>query len=469
MDVTVRYFDDWRAEARRLLSAGAEPDAVRWHDAWSSQSLLPLDGSETTSLAAPIAFRVPQQFLRLARLVACHRHPRRWEVLYRVLWRVTHGEPELLEVAIDDDVYALRGWEKSVRRDEHKMHAFVRFQRLADSADERYVAWYQPDHHILRLGAEFFVERFAAMRWTIMTPEETALWEPGGELTFGPGVPRSSAPRDDELVDLWRAYYASTFNPARLNVPLMRREMPQRFWPALPESAMIAELVQQAPRRTAGMLEQAMAKTNVSAADFLPPKHDLKSLAAAAAHCRGCDLFMNATQTVFGQGGAHAQVVFVGEQPGDSEDLAGEPFVGPAGKLLDSVLDEVGIDRKHVYVTNAVKHFKWTPRGKRRMHAKPNAREMSACRPWLEAELEAIEPKMLVCLGATAAQSLLGRTFKLTERRGQPFVSDWADWTMATYHPSAVLRSKQTPGGDEIYEAFRADLRVVAKAIKKLQ
>lgn len=202
-----------------------------------------------------------------------------------------------------------------------------------------------------------------------------------------------------------------------------------------------------------------------SAAEFVPRTSSLRTLAEAAQGCRGCPLFANATQAVLGAGPKSASLVMVGEQPGDAEDLAGEPFVGPAGRLLDSVLEEVGIDRSQVYVTNAVKHFKWTPRGKRRMHAKPSAREMSACRPWLEAELELIEPEVLVCLGATAAQSLLGRTFRLTKVRGQVFESDWAKWTMATYHPSAVLRAKQTDQADEVMAAFTSDMRDIAQLI----
>jgi uracil-DNA glycosylase len=202
-----------------------------------------------------------------------------------------------------------------------------------------------------------------------------------------------------------------------------------------------------------------------SAADFVPETSSLRTLAEAAQGCRGCPLFANATQAVFGAGPKGAAVVMVGEQPGDAEDLAGQPFVGPAGRLLDSVLEEVGIDRSEVYVTNAVKHFKWTPRGKRRMHSKPSSREVSACRPWLEAELELIKPEVLVCLGATAAQSLLGRTFRLTKVRGQPFESDWAKWTMATYHPSAVLRAKQTDQADEVMAAFTSDMRGIARLI----
>ena len=205
-----------------------------------------------------------------------------------------------------------------------------------------------------------------------------------------------------------------------------------------------------------------------TAAAFLPPKHDLKSLRKAAEHCEGCPLYANATQTVFGAGPASASVMMIGEQPGDVEDKKGEPFVGPAGKLLDKVLVEVGIPRKEVYVTNAVKHFKWTPRGTKRLHAKPNSREIFACRPWLEAELEAIKPEIIVLLGATAAQALMGPKFRITKQRGQPLESQWSDWTLATYHPSALLRAMQLPDGEQMLKDFREDLRLVSKRLKQL-
>jgi uracil-DNA glycosylase family protein len=157
----------------------------------------------------------------------------------------------------------------------------------------------------------------------------------------------------------------------------------------------------------------------------------------------------------------------VGEQPGDVEDRQGKPFVGPAGRLLDQMLAEAGIDRGRVYVTNAVKHFKWTPRGKRRLHGKPNSREIFACRPWLEAELDAIKPDLLVLLGATAAQSLLGREFRITKHRGEPLETDWAPWTIATYHPSALLRSIHQPGGEQLRDDFLADLKLVARKLRE--
>jgi uracil-DNA glycosylase len=211
----------------------------------------------------------------------------------------------------------------------------------------------------------------------------------------------------------------------------------------------------------------AKVEDQVTAADFIPRRRTLPALRRASAACEGCPLFARATQTVFGEGPASARLVFVGEQPGDAEDLAGRPFVGPAGKLFDKMLDDVGIDRERVYVTNAVKHFKWTPRGKRRLHAKPSSREIMACRPWIEAELAAIEPVMLVCLGATAAQSLLGRSFKLTARLGQPFASQWARWTLATYHPSALLRALQFKGDDELRRQFDSDLKLIAGELRR--
>src|SRR5205823_12277179 len=172
----------------------------------------------------------------------------------------------------------------------------------------------------------------------------------------------------------------------------------------------------------------------------LPERPTLMRLRQAAADCRACPLYQRGTQTVFGAGAAHAEVMFVGEQPGDEEDKRGQPFVGPAGRLLDRALEEAGIDRRHIYVTNAVKHFKWEPRGKRRIHQKPNAREIAACRPWLDSEIEVVQPRVIVCLGATAAQALLGRAFKVTQRRGEAIPLDGRT-CVATVHPSSILRA----------------------------
>jgi uracil-DNA glycosylase len=198
-----------------------------------------------------------------------------------------------------------------------------------------------------------------------------------------------------------------------------------------------------------------------SAVDYLPDRLSLPSLRAAAAGCKGCDLWERATQTVFGEGSASATAMFVGEQPGDQEDQAGKPFVGPAGRVFDDALDAAGIDRSATYVTNAVKHFKWQARGKRRIHQKPNWTEASACRPWLEAELAVVKPRVLVLLGAVAAQSLLGREFRVTRQRGDLLDSDLAEAVIATVHPSSILRGDPAQRA-ALFDAFVDDLKVVA-------
>jgi DNA polymerase len=202
-----------------------------------------------------------------------------------------------------------------------------------------------------------------------------------------------------------------------------------------------------------------------SAARYVPTRPTLPKLRTAAAGCRACPLWETATQTVFGEGAATAAALFVGEQPGDQEDLAGRPFVGPAGRLLDEALELAGVDRSAAYVTNAVKHFKWEARGKRRIHAKPTWSEQIACRPWLEAELAVVQPAVLVCLGATAAQSLLGKQFRVTKERGRWLDSDLAPHVTATIHPSAILRQRDTESRHKEMDAFVSDLRLVASVL----
>jgi DNA polymerase len=204
-----------------------------------------------------------------------------------------------------------------------------------------------------------------------------------------------------------------------------------------------------------------------TAAPLVPERASLPGLREAAAGCRACDLWKTGTQTVFGEGTRNAEILFVGEQPGDKEDLAGRPFVGPAGRVLDEALEAAGIDRNLAYVTNAVKHFKWEPRGKRRIHAKPNWAELAACRPWLEAELDVVKPKVLVALGATAAQSLLGRQFRVTKQRGVPVESDLAPFVVATVHPSSILRQETEDDRAAAMDAFVADLVVAAGLLQR--
>ena len=458
---------------------GVSPDQIAWRTAGSGEVLPELfnELTEESSTSREAIARVPKEFIDLAKLVIFHRDQSHWAVLYRTLFRLTHGEPHLLNVAVDDDIAGLNRMHRSVRRDIHKMHAFVRFRRIEQNGEEHFIAWHRPDHLIIRNTAPWFANRFATMRWTILTPDESASWD-RHQLCFHAGVPRSAAPQADELESLWKTYYAATFNPARIKIRAMKKELPVRHWATLLETELIDELLKKATIRVDTMIAKSKSQpvgtdgsckpTSTSAAEFVPHSHQLKVLRAAAAKCEGCALYCNATQVVFGAGPADARCIFVGEQPGDQEDLAGKPFVGPAGQLLDRALEEAGIDRSLVYVTNAVKHFKFDLRGKRRIHAKPSAREISACRPWLEAEIASIKPDLVVCLGATAAQSLMGREFRITKDRGRAIHdTEWANTIIATIHPSAILR---TPAEDRdaAYSEFLRDLKVIRQEMKRL-
>ncbi|HEX2077336.1 MAG TPA: TIGR03915 family putative DNA repair protein [Longimicrobium sp.] len=250
-------FAAWRRAARGLVMEGVEPRAVEWREAEDAQASLGLamEAQAPDDVPPSAAFRVSRRFVELAEAAACHAHPERWALLYRLLWRQTHGEPGLMEVATDPDVHRLLRMEKAVRREVHRMHAFVRFRTVEHDGGAHYVAWFEPEHHVVERSAPFFAERFASMRWSILTPRLCAHWD-GQALAFTSGVPRSQAPDGDRLEALWRTYYASTFNPARLRPAAMRTGMPRRYWKSLPEADLIPALVHDAPARVRQMLEE---------------------------------------------------------------------------------------------------------------------------------------------------------------------------------------------------------------------
>ncbi len=449
-------FAAWRETARRLLTEGIHPDAVELIAEEAGTALLPglTPEPEPDPIHAILKPSVPKSFLDLAEIVACHSDPGRWQLLYRVLWRL-QGRRDLMNDELDEDIARLHRMDHQVRRDLHKMHAFLRFRMVIEGDREHYISWYRADHRILALAAPFFAERFAVMQWTILTDYASVSWNPETrDFAWGPGVPRSQAPAEDELEAMWRSYYGSIFNPARLNTRAMKAEMPTRYWANLPELNILPQLLTSADSRVGAMMDQ---QSTLLSNTFVPQEHTLLALREAIPRCEGCDLYKPATQAVFGAGLPRATIMLVGEQPGDAEDLAGEPFVGPAGKVLNQIVDELGLARNEMYVTNAVKHFKFTERGKRRIHESPNLREIGACRPWLLAELDAVQPKVVVCLGASAAKSLLGAKFALMKERGKVVESPYAQRVIATIHPSAVLRaegeSKQT-----LYDFIRQDL-----------
>ena len=426
-------FDGWREAARGLAEAGVPGSAIAWQVAGGASDLFA--GPDTSPPPDGPSFAVPRGFVDLAKAAICHRDPERFALLYALLLKL-RANRHVLDDRADPLVDRVEAMAKEVRRDAHKMHAFVRFREVADADGARFVAWFEPDNHIVRREAGFFMRRFANMRWTIMTPELTISWD-GKTLTEGPGATRADAPDGDPVDETWKTYYASIFNPARVKVKAMTKEMPKKYWKNMPETALIGGLLAGAQAREAAMIETSRSQTP------MPPSNvqaSWQALRDEAAQCTRCDLHRCATQTVFGEGPLDARIVFVGEQPGDQEDLAGRPFVGPAGEIFDAALEAAGIERSTTYVTNAVKHFKFVARGKRRIHQKPDTGEIDACRWWIEQERALIRPRLTVALGATAARSLTGKTVTISKVRDAPLTLADGGECWVTVHPSFLLR-----------------------------
>ncbi|WP_287978776.1 UdgX family uracil-DNA binding protein [Sphingomonas sp.] len=453
-------FEAWRDAARALAAAEVAPDDVVWQVGDTPADLFAVAaGGQAAAETGPGAtFSVPRGFVDLARSVVLADDPERFALLYALLVRLRRQSGILADQA-DPLVRRLEGLAKAVRRDIHKMRAFLRFREVAtDEDDSRYVAWFEPDHHIVRANAAFFVNRFASMRWSILTPEVSLHWD-GKALSEGPGASRADAPEGDPVEEVWKTYYASIFNPARLKVGAMLKEMPRKYWKNMPETALVGELIAGAQARKSGMIEQARAVSGDNSVAAW------QALREEAMGCTRCPLYKPATQTVFGEGPVDAAMMVVGEQPGDQEDLAGRPFVGPAGQVFDRAIAAAEIDRARLYVTNAVKHFKYEQRGKRRIHAKPGTGEIEACRWWIEQERLLVRPQMTVALGATAARSLLGRTVTISRERGRTIALPDGGAAWITVHPSYLLRLPDPAQKEDEFARFVEDLRGAKAAL----
>ncbi|MDQ4421855.1 UdgX family uracil-DNA binding protein [Sphingobium sp. DEHP117] len=449
-------FEAWRAHARALMQARVAPERVMWSEPGETGNLLGLLASAPFPAAADAPPpRASRAFLQQARSVICHRDPERFALLYRVLWRLQR-QPRLMEDQADANVRRMAAMAKEVRRDIHKMRAFVRFRLVEseDGASEHYVAWFEPDHNIVRANARFFTDRFAAMRWSILTPELSIHWD-GAQLLEGPGASARDAPQGDPLEDLWKRYYASIFNPARLKVKAMLKEMPRRYWKNMPETALIGPLIADARNRELAMIAQGEDSFEMEQPD------SLDAVASAVSTCTRCPIGCNGTRAVPGEGPADSAVMLVGEQPGDQEELAGRPFVGPAGQVLDRHLKRAGLERDRLYLANAVKHFKFTPRGPRHIHQTPTAGEIDTCRFWLDAERALVKPRLIVALGASAARGILGRTPSIQRERGRAIALADGSELWITVHPSYLLRVPDAIREQE-EAAFARDLAAVA-------
>lgn len=458
--------DGWREAARGLLAEGVPPAHAAFRTGTTTAGLFE-EGVPPSPAPAGFALTVPRTFMDLAAAVVLHRSEDRFDLLYRLLWRLQR-ERTLLHIVSDRDVADAMERAKNVSRAAHKMKAFVRFRRIGDEGGEHWIAWFEPAHRVLERTAPFFQRRFTTMRWTILTPDGTAHWDLE-RLSFGPPATQDQAPDGDAVEAFWKTYYASTFNPARLKTKMMQSEMPRRYWANLPEAALIPGMIREAEARLGTMVATPASPANTRLMKAIAPvvvrpesvsaPDSLTALSEAAQGCRRCPLWRDATQGVCGRGPERADLMIVGEQPGDQEDLAGEPFVGPAGQVLDAALAEAGIDRDRAWITNAVKHFKHEPRGKRRLHKTPDAGEVQACRWWLDAERALVKPRLIVSLGATAALGVLGRKIAVTKERGRPVLLDDGTAVLPTVHPSYLLRLPDAATRAAERARFIADLK----------
>ncbi|MEM1195280.1 MAG: UdgX family uracil-DNA binding protein [Pseudomonadota bacterium] len=458
-------FAFWRERARGLVQCDVPPDRVSWVEPGGTGDLFAQEGPSRGERRLPLPGEDPRQiraskrFMKLARNAALHSDPERFSLLYRLLWRL-QSNPRCMEDKANPDVRRVEELGKSVRRDSHKMHAFVRFREVRDdSGAEHYVAWFEPDHHIVRANAGFFMRRFANMNWSILTPRGCLHWDGTTMRESGPAR-REDAPSGDPVEALWKSYYSSIFNPARLKVGAMLAEMPKKYWKNMPEAELIPELIAGAQRREAGMVA-------AGAREERQRPQNLDAIAQGIGACRDCPIAECGTRSVTGEGTVGAPLMIVGEQPGDQEDQQGKPFVGPAGQLLDQYLKRAGIDRSQAYVTNAVKHFKFQWRGKRRLHHSPAAKEIDTCRWWLEAERAVVRPRLVLALGASAARALLGKTVSIARVHGKPIPLDDGSELWITSHPSYLLRLDGI-ALEEHSARFASDLAAVRARLNEL-
>jgi probable DNA metabolism protein len=458
-------FVSWREAARALLRQGVAPHRVQWREREHDGDLFSTPAAAVEAAPAAAApsqapARLPQSLLAMLESAACFRAADRWAFLYRVLWRWMRGEREVASAA-DEDGARLHAMVKAVRREEHDMHAYVRFrERPADAGAPRFVAWFEPSHDVLPQVAQHFARRMGGASWMLGTPDASVLWD-GAQLHGTGPLMRGAADIDDAGEALWLAYYRSIFNPARLNVKVMQSHVPSRFWHNLPEGRELPRMISDAAlgaRRT-GQARDVGARAGAVIPISAERAQPQRAVATSLAECRRCALWEHATQAIAGVGPKAARIMLVGEQPGDQEDLAGQPFIGPAGKVLDRAMAMAGLDRAGVYLTNAVKHFKWTPRGKRRMHKTPAQQEVMACRGWLEEELQSVSPEVVVALGGTALQALLQDPgAAVGAYLGRP-VRHQGRWIIAVYHPSYVLRLPDAQASTEALAVMAEGLR----------
>ncbi|AUH64323.1 UdgX family uracil-DNA binding protein [Paracoccus zhejiangensis] len=457
----------WRKAARRLASHRIAADRIAWSRGEAETGGL-FDDLALPDADGPAEVRASKPVIDLLATVICHADPQASALAYQALLRHQRDRLALSNPA-DPLTLRLTALARSVRRDIHKMHAFLRFRELpGDGPRRRFAAWFEPSHLIEERAAPFFARRFGDMDWMILTPRATLRFDTGG-LSFGPPPKARPELPEDASEALWGTYFQNIFNPARVKIAAMKSEMPVKYWKNLPETRLIPQMLADAEGRVAAMraampsqppAHVARILDRLAAAPLPDLPETLDQAAEAARSCTRCGLCEAATQTVWGEGDPTAPLMIVGEQPGDHEDLQGRPFVGPAGQLLREEMAQA--DLGPVWLTNAVKHFKFRPRGKLRLHQSPDRGEIEHCRWWLGLERRFVAPRLTVALGGSAAYALTGRADRLSERRGRvERTLDGGD-VLVSWHPSYILRLDSRAAG-QARQQLRDDLALAGR------
>lgn len=435
-------WEGWRAATRALVLSEVPPEAIIWSVGGTAEPVDAIEGS----------FSLPRPLVELAEEVIQARAPERFTLLYGLVWRAHRGERQLLAQLADPQVARAQELARAVRRDSHRMRSFLRFRPIESDAGPWHVSWWEPEHYVVEVTARAYARRFGGLPWSILTPDRSAHWD-GRTLRLGPGLDGADVTDDASLEALWRSTGRGN-QQAATAVPDWIHRVADRV-----EIALEADVP--SPDRLPLGTVRARSRESGPAAAATP----LGRAAKEAESCHRCPLWEPATQTVFGEGPANARIMMIGEQPGDQEDQIGRPFVGPAGQLLDRALEEAGIDRRNVYVTNAVKHFKFERRGKRRIHQKPETPEIVACRYWLDIERAEVKPELLLLLGATAARAVLERPVTIGRERGMRIPLTDGLSAFVTVHPSYLLRLPDPASKEREYRAFVLDLKKAARIL----
>jgi uracil-DNA glycosylase len=483
---TVRLTSDtdiegWRNAARALLLQEIAPEHIQWRVGQQNHGLFDrpeyeLIPGEQANPRPSTQLKVPREFIALCRQVILHRDPSRFALLYRLLWRLK-AQPKLLQLSVDPDVAKAQAMVKAVRRDLHKMKAFVRFREIEmENGDSEFVAWFEPSHHIVEASAPFFTGRFTNMRWSILTPEICMHWD-GQTLNYTAGASKADAPAEDAGEELWRSYYRSIFNPARLKVSAMLAQMPKKYWRNLPEAPLIAELIADSSQRMHGMIvapptepqrkivkyvtKEQNKRLPADAGEVMTALRELNDMMLSSADF---PLAGHARQAVLGQGVAPATILLLGEQPQEQDDLAGQPFTGQAGTLLDQALNAAGIGRSDVYATNVLKHYKYKLQGRRRIPLTLEDRDIQTYLPWLRAEIEVVQPSVIVAFGPIAARALTGKGMESEAHGGKLLTLPDDRQLVVTIHPALILSIRDQATKQLRSEQLMKDLALAAKA-----